>query len=62
MTKMPYEWVQPKVWQLCSQLGEVKDTHQQYAYMDVINDWLQSCGWTEREFDQETLRRIDRAW
>ena len=23
---------------------------------------LDACGWTDQEYDQETLRRIDAAW
>lgn len=28
------------------------------AYLNLLN----SCGWTDREFDKETLRRIDEYW
>lgn len=32
------------------------------TYMDHYYDFLMSCGWTDRSFDQETLRRVDAAW
>jgi len=32
------------------------------TYMDEYHDFLMSCGWTDRDFDQETLRRVDAAW
>lgn len=31
-------------------------------YWDQYTLLLEACGWTDREFDRETLRRIDAAW
>jgi hypothetical protein len=25
-------------------------------------DYIEACGWTEREFDEETLKRVDHNW
>lgn len=31
-------------------------------YWDVYLGYIEACGWTDQEFDKETLRRIDRNW
>jgi hypothetical protein len=31
-------------------------------YWDLYVAYIEVCGWTDQEFDRETLRRIDAAW
>lgn len=36
--------------------------HKHFEYWDQYISYLDSCGWTDQEFDRETLKRIDRNW
>lgn len=31
-------------------------------HFKIYSCYLEACGWTEQEFDAETLRRIDSNW
>jgi len=31
-------------------------------YWDLYLGYISACGWTDQEYDKETLRRIDRNW
>lgn len=33
----------------------------QYYWSEYIS-YLEACGWTQQEFDEESIRRIDLAW
>lgn len=33
-----------------------------FFYWDLYIDFINACGWTDQEFDQETLRRVDAGW
>jgi len=31
-------------------------------HWDTYISYIEACGWTRWEFDNETLKRVDRAW
>jgi hypothetical protein len=33
-----------------------------HEYFERYLVFITACGWTDREFDNETLRRVDAAW
>lgn len=33
-----------------------------YYYWELYISYISVCGWTDQEFDAETMRRIDAAW
>ena len=33
-----------------------------YYFFEEIDLYLSYCGWSEEEFDFETLKRIDKGW
>lgn len=33
-----------------------------YKYYKLYLNFLEACGWTDKEYDEETLKRIDRNW
>lgn len=35
---------------------------QAYYYWDLCRGYIEACGWTNQEFDSETIRRVDKGW
>lgn len=33
-----------------------------FYYYDLYIAYIQACGWTNLEFDEETMRHIDKNW
>jgi hypothetical protein len=56
--RIPYELVAIQADALIIRMTLSLDSRwwQQYIF------FLDACGWTDKEYDQETLRRIDAAW
>lgn len=66
MAKLPYETIAPQAEQLIDKAvlaaTSGKPTEEVVSlYMDYKN-YLEACGWTMREYDQEQLSRIDTTW
>lgn len=61
MTKIPYDLVALEADKLIVRmaLSSIYDSHH---YFKLYLVYLSACGWTEYEFDNETLCRIDAAW
>lgn len=37
-------------------------TNGSYLYLDLYHAYIDSCGWSDVEFDLELLRRVDENW
>jgi len=57
--KLPYEAFVIQADHLIVQMVIASDP---IYYWDQYTLLLEACGWTDLEFDLETLRRIDLAW
>lgn len=63
--KMPYSLVALRVEELIKNaalFSLVQNYEAAYAFFDEMALYLTYCGWSEEEFDCETLKRIDRGW
>jgi hypothetical protein len=61
MHRLPYELVAIEVDRLMFRMMLAAPWEMQH-YWDLCALYIEACGWTEREFDREMLRRIDAAW
>lgn len=61
MGRVPYDVVVIEADKLWLRMV-IAPTWDSYHHWDVYTAFIEACGWTEREFDREMLRRIDLAW
>lgn len=59
MSRLPYYVVE----EFASELINLAGTSEHNAYyLEFLSIYLKECGWTEAEFDEETLNQIDASW
>jgi hypothetical protein len=59
--KLPYDIIENTVWKLMNSIkGDSLDD--MLVILDGIDDYLKTVGWTQEEFDEETLRRVNSGW
>jgi len=61
MTKIPYDLVALEADKLIVRMA-LSPIYESYVYFRMYLFYLSACGWSEYEFDNETLIRIDEAW
>jgi hypothetical protein len=61
MTKIPYDLVAIEADKLIVRMA-LSSMYESYHYFRLYLFYLDACGWDEKSFDRETLRRIDAAW
>lgn len=61
MTKVPYDLVAIEADKLIVRMA-LSSIYDSYRHFRLYLAYLSACGWTEYEFDRETLIRIDAAW
>lgn len=62
MPRVPYEVVAQEAERIIVRMVLAPSWEQAYYYWDLYTTFIESCGWTNQEFDRETIKRIDRAW
>ena len=62
MLRVPYEQVAMQVDHFINQMATSRSMEQGYYYWSMYTSFLEGCGWSDLEFDNETLRRIDLSW
>ncbi len=62
MIKLPYDIVYPYAEQLIISVAMCKNFNKSLYYWDLYLAYIKMCGWTDKELDQETLKRIDKNW
>ncbi len=62
MARIPYEMVAIEADRLIVRMAIAPNPGQASHFWDLYIGFITACGWTDREFDLETLRRIDAAW
>lgn len=61
MVRIPYDIVAIKANQLIIKMVLASINNINY-YWALYIIYIEACGWTDQEFDSETLYRIDAAW
>lgn len=62
MNQLSYEIVAVGVDFFTTRMVESSSLEDRFLYSEQCNSYIVSCGWTVREFEEETLRRVDAAW
>lgn len=62
MTRVPYEVVAIEADRIIMKMVIASSWDSAFHYWDLYLEFLDACGWSDREFDCETLKRIDAAW
>lgn len=62
MARIPYDSMAPEANRFIINMVSASSWEEAYEYWDQYNDFIETCGWTDREFDLETIRRVDAAW
>lgn len=60
--KLPYNNIQERAWQLIEMMCRVNSLELRILLWDEYLTYLESCGWTDKEFDVEVLHRVDTTW
>lgn len=61
MPRLPYELVVIEADKILLQMVLAPDWRA-HEYFERYLLFITACGWTDLEFDAETLRRVDAAW
>lgn len=62
MPRVAYEIVAVEAERLIIRMALAPTIRQAIHYWRRYVEYIEACGWTDREFDLETLKRIDAAW
>lgn len=63
MVRIPYEIVAPEAEKLFNRLlDNFNDMDLFEEYEEVYVTFIQACGWTLQEYNEEQLKRIDGGW
>jgi hypothetical protein len=62
MARVPYEIVAIEVDRIMRKMVLASEWEQAYYYWDLCRGYIEACGWTNQEFDNETIRRVDKGW
>lgn len=60
MNRVPYEIVAEKINWIIIKMATSIDQSDYYWEQYII--YIEACGWSDLDFDKETLRRIDLNW
>ena len=62
MVRIPYELVALEADRIIVRMVLSPNLRMVDYYWDLYINFITACGWTDRELDKETLRRIDANW
>lgn len=62
MKKIPFEIIAPQLNKLTDLIGETPNDDLAQKYREQYLALLEGFGWSEKEFDSESLNRIDQSW
>lgn len=60
--RVPYEILIIEADRLIVQMAIARTPRQAGYYWNLYIEYIKACGWTDREFDLETMRRVDAVW
>ncbi len=59
MNKIPYDLVAIEAEKILLKLLVSSD---KFYYYDYYLNFIKACGWSDSEFDEETLNRVENNW
>ncbi len=59
--KLPFEAIEAQAFDLILQMV-LAPAWEAHEYWESYITYITECGWTDQEFDQELLERIDNQW
>lgn len=62
MKKIPYEIVAIEATKILNKILSSSEEGMINDYYDKYVQYLNACGWSDSEFDKESLKRIDADW
>lgn len=62
MFKVPFKTISLEIDRFISKMVMALDWSQSFYWWEQYNIYLESCGWSDFEIDQELLKIIDESW
>jgi len=62
MFRISYEIVAAEADRLIIRMVIASTVEQVYYYWKLYIAYIEACGWTDQDFDKETIKRIDADW
>ncbi len=62
MKKIPYEIVEVESSKILQRMLSAQDPAESSKIQEEYFQYLNACGWTLEDFDQELMRRVDADW
>ena len=61
MSRIPYEIISEEAYRLFDKASTCPDWNRDY-YLDMYVNIIKCSGWTDKDIDEETVRRVDLYW
>jgi hypothetical protein len=62
MSRLSYEIVQDKVWEMTSSVGMQNSYEEAADVLEKVDEYLVLCGWDPKDFWEETFIRVNENW
>lgn len=62
MARIPYEIMAPEANNIIVRMASSSNPITRFQFWNQYISYIENCGWSDQEFDRETLKRIDRNW
>jgi hypothetical protein len=62
MFRIPYDVIAIEADRLIIKMVIASSREESFHYWNLYLEYIAACGWTNQEFDQEMMRRIDKNW
>lgn len=62
MKKIPYEIVEVEASKILQRMLSAQDSIESSNIQEEYFQYLNACGWTLEEYDQELMKRVDADW
>lgn len=60
--RLPYEVIAMEADRLIMLMASTSNYHDAYYWFHRYIDFIEACGWTDQDFDRETLKRVNASW
>lgn len=62
MARVPYEVVAIEADRIIMKMVIASSWDEATYYWDVYLGYITACGWNNKSYDEETLKRVDNSW
>lgn len=62
MFRVPYDIVSVEANRIIIRMAVASSWEESYYYWDLYYSYINNCGWSNKDFDKETLLKIDATW